>query len=198
MTRHGWRAGTLAAALLAAPALAKDSSPGQQPAPSFGAPGLTVRTGLATYTGQLGGETDVGAFLGIQAEAQLFPAVGLEAGYEGSANGFTEANSGALWRHNLGAVAKFGPTLGDRWKPFVGAGVGISYIDTAGEADAQPYTNDFVPEFPLAAGVEYRFNGMTAGARATYRIIGGEDFASSGGSDEGDLVTAGLSLGGRF
>ncbi|WP_240360382.1 outer membrane protein [Pyxidicoccus caerfyrddinensis] len=194
MTRHALRAGTLAAALLATPALAEDSNPELQPAPGFGASGLTVHSGLTSYTGPLGGETDVGAFMDIQWETPLLPALGLEAGYEGSANGFAQSNVGALWRHNLGAVAKLGPTLGGHWKPFVGAGLGISYIYTNGAPDER---NGFVPEFPLAAGVEYRFNGVTAGARASYRIIGGEAF-TSGPSYEGDLLTAGLSLGARF
>jgi opacity protein-like surface antigen len=194
MTRHAFRAGTLAAALLATPALAENTDPSLQPAPGFGASGVTVHSGLTSYTGPLGGETNLGAFLDFQAEVPLLPGLGLEAGYEGSANGFTATNVGALWRHNVGAVAKLGPTLGGHWKPFVGAGLGISYIYTNGAEDER---NGFVPELPLAAGVEYRFSGVTAGARASYRIIGGEAF-TSGPSYEGDLLTAGVSLGARF
>ncbi|MCP3138483.1 porin family protein [Pyxidicoccus xibeiensis] len=184
MNLQPWRAGILAAVLLAGPALAQER-------------GLSVRSGVSAYTGDLGGGTDVGGFLGIQAEGRLFPAVGLELGYEGSANGFEENDSGTLWRHNVGALAKLGPIVDDRWQPFVGAGLGVSYLDPTGEAGANIFDDDVVAEVPLAAGIEYRFSGVTAGARATYRIVAGEDFAP-GNVDEGDLFTAGLSLGGRF
>ncbi|MFP2904530.1 outer membrane protein [Pyxidicoccus sp. 3LFB2] len=183
MFRQSMCAVILAAGLLAAPALAQDR-------------GLSVRSGVSAFTGDLGGETDAGAFLGIQGEARLFPAIGLELGYEGSANGFEE-NSGTLWRHNVGALAKLGPVLDDRWMPFVGAGLGVSYLDPTGEAGDGVFDEDIVAEVPLSAGIEYRFSGMTAGARATYRIVEGESFAP-GSVDEGDLFTAGLSLGGRF
>ncbi|WP_164006797.1 outer membrane protein [Pyxidicoccus trucidator] len=184
MFRQSWCAGILAMALLAAPAPAQDQE-------------LTVRSGLSAFTGDLGGETNVGAFLGIQGEAQLFPAIGLELGYEGSANGFEGTGSGTLWRHNMGAMAKVGPVLDDRWVPFVGAGLGVSYVDPTGAADAGIYDEDIIMEVPLSAGLEYRFSGVTAGARATYRVLAGEDFAP-GNVDEGDLFTAGLSLGGSF
>lgn len=184
MFRRFGYAAVLAAALLAAPALAQER-------------GLTVRSGVTAFTGDLGGETDVGAFLGIQAEARPLRLLGVELGYEGSANGFEEDDSGALWRHNVGALAKLGPVLDDRWMPFVGAGLGVSYLDPTGEAGADVFDDDFVAEVPLAAGIEYRFSGVTAGARATYRIVTGEGFAP-GNIDEGDLFTAGLSLGGRF
>jgi opacity protein-like surface antigen len=174
----------LGVALLAAPAIAQDR-------------GLTVRSGVSAFTGDLGDGTDVGAFLGIQAEARPYRLIGVEVGYEGSANGFEENDSGSLWRHNVGALAKLGPVLDDRWMPFVGAGLGISYLDPTGEAGTNVFDDDFVAEVPVAAGIEYRFSGLTAGARATYRVISGEGFAP-GDIDEGDLFTAGLSLGGRF
>ncbi len=183
MFRQAWCAGILAA-FLAAPALAQERA-------------LTVRSGVSAYTGDLGGGTDVGAFVDIQGETRLFPAVGLELGYEGSANGFEEDDSGTLWRHNLGLMAKVGPVLHDRWVPFVGAGLGVSYLDPTGEAGANVFDDDFIAEVPLSAGIEYRFSGVTAGARATYRLLAGENFAP-GNVDEGDLFTAGLSLGGTF
>lgn len=200
MTRHAWRAGTLAAALLAAPALAKgtpEDSPELQPSLGFGATGLRVSSGLTAYTGKLGGKTDIGTFFAIQAETNLLPALSVEGGYQGSANGFKEVNSGALWRHNLSATAKLGPTLAHRWKPYLGAGVGVSYIDTSGAADAQPFGNGFVGEIPLEAGVDYRFSGVTAGIRAMYHFLLGDDF-STGPYYEGNLVTGGLNLGMQF
>lgn len=186
----GWAAG-LAAALLAVPAFAQDDEA------DFRATGVTVRSGVTAFTGDLGGETDVGGFVGIQLDTQPMRLLGLEVGYEGSANGFEESGTGSLWRHNVGALAKLGPIVDDRWQPFVGAGVGVSYIDPTGAADERLFDNDFVFEVPLSAGIEYRFSSLTAGARATYRIMDGEAFAP-GDIDEGDLFTAGFSLGGRF
>ncbi|MFP2929800.1 hypothetical protein ACLESO_32330 [Pyxidicoccus sp. 3LG] len=197
MNPKPWRAGILTAALLAIPAFAEEPSVKQQPAPDFGAPGLTVRSGMAAYTGPLGGATVAGVFMGIQAEVPLLSVLGLELGYEGSANGFEETNAGTLWRHNVGGLAKLGPTLGGSWKPFLGAGVGVSYIDPSGVPDALEFDEDIVAEVPLAAGLEYRFYGVTAGARATYQLVFNEDFAV-GNVDEGDLFSAGVSLGGRF
>jgi opacity protein-like surface antigen len=189
--QHGGAA-VLASALLAVPAFAQDDG-----AADFRATGVTVRSGITAFTGDLGDETNVGGFLGVQVDAQPLRLMGIEVGYEGSANGFEESGSGSLWRHNLGALAKLGPIVDNRWQPFVGAGVGVSYIDPTGMADVTTFDNDFVFEVPLAAGLEYRFSNLTAGARATYRIMDGEAFAP-GDVDEGDLFTAGFSLGGRF
>ncbi len=193
---HG-RAGVLAAALLAAPAFAQETVEEREDRTDFRATGLTVRSGITAFTGELGGQTNVGGFIGIEADAQPLPLVGVELGYEGSANGFEESGTGTLWRHNVGTLAKLGPIVDDRWQPFVGAGFGVSYIDPTGEADVRTFDNDWVFEVPLAAGIEYRFSGVTAGARATYRIVDGEACAP-GDVDEGNLFTAGFSLGGRF
>ncbi|WP_246357391.1 outer membrane beta-barrel protein [Pyxidicoccus fallax] len=185
MFRRIGSAMVLAVALLSTPALAQER-------------GLSVRSGVSAFTGDLGGETDVGAFLGIQAEARPLRLLGVELGYEGSANGFEEEGaSGALWRHNVGALAKLGPVVDNGWMPFLGAGLGVSYIDPTGEVGTNVFEEDIVAEVPLAAGIEYRFSGVTAGASAMYRVVAGEGFAP-GSADEGDLFTAGLSLGGRF
>ena len=174
----------LAVAPLAAPALAQDR-------------GLTVQSGVTAFTGGLGGQTNVGSFLSLQAEARPLSFLALEVGYEGSANGFEEDNSGALWRHNLGALVKLQPVLANRWAPFLGAGGGVSYLDPTGETGANVFADGFVMEVPVSAGLEYLLEGVTMGARATYRVMAGEDIAP-GSFDEGDLFTAGLSLSGRF
>ncbi|MCE9666195.1 porin family protein [Myxococcus stipitatus] len=193
-----WRTGILAATLWAVPSLAQDTSrKQQQAAPGFGAPGLTVRSGLSTYTGHLGAQTGLGTFFGLQADAQVLRALGVEAGYEGSANGFEDLPNATLWRHNLSAVAKLGPTVRERWKPFLGAGVGVSYLDPTSGANASGFDDTFIAEFPLTAGLEYRFSGVTAGARATFRVLTGGDWAPRD-EDDGNLFNAGLSLGGRF
>lgn len=199
--RH-WRVGVAAVlALLAAPALAQDDTSiradelRERQGTGFDDLGVAVRGGLSTYTGSLGGASNAGAFLGVQADVQALRWAGVELGYEGSFNNLVGGNeSGSLWRHNVGALAKVGPLINDV-RPFVGAGFGVSYIDPTREAQALGYDDDFVTEVPLAAGVDYQIGDWMVGARATYRILGGEDF---GPLDEGDLFNAGVSLGGRF
>ena len=80
--QHGGAA-VLAAALLAVPAFAQDDG-----AADFRATGVTVRSGITAFTGDLGAETNVGGFLGVQVDAQPLRLMGIEVGYEGSANGF--------------------------------------------------------------------------------------------------------------
>jgi len=189
-------------ALLAAPALAQDDDPGimadelrERQGTGFDNMGVVVRGGLSTYTGSLGGASNAGAFLGVQADVQALRWVGVELGYEGSFNNLVGGNeSGSLWRHNVGTLAKVGPLI-NAVRPFVGAGFGVSYIDPTQEAQSIGYDDDVVTEVPIAAGVDYQIGDLMVGARATYRILGGEDF---GPVDEGDLFNAGVSLGGRF
>lgn len=187
--RH-WRAVAILA-LLASPALAQQ----EEEVARFGSVGLGVQGGLHTYTGLLGGVTNAGAYLGVQADVQALRWVGVEVGYEGAYNTLIGgAERGALWRHGFGALVKVGPVL-DGWRPYAGAGVGVSYINPTREAEAQAYEDDFLLEVPFAAGVDYQLGGVTLGVRATFRILDGEDF---GPADRGDLFTAGALVGWRF
>jgi hypothetical protein len=158
--------------------------------------GMSVRGGLSSYTGELGEDTGAGAFLGIQAESRPMDLVGVELGYEGARNPFEDIEGGALWRHNVGALAKVGPRLGqnDNLRPFVGAGFGVSLINPSDDAEIL-YDNDIVTEVPLAAGVDYKFGDITAGARATYRFLGAQD---QGLDQTGNAVNFGVNLGGSF
>ncbi len=164
--------------------------------------GLDVRLGLGGVTGDLGDETGTGPLLGIAAGAQPWKALGIELGYEGQRLPLTESFVGdgeALYRHNVGLMAKAGPLLEEKWRPYVGAGVGLSYFNVSDGAEAF-YDNDIVQEVPLAAGVDYNFGGaIFAGARATYRLMYGEGYADDiAGDDDGSLFNASITLGGRF
>ncbi|WP_375770210.1 hypothetical protein NR798_04770 [Archangium gephyra] len=156
---------------------------------------VAVTGGLNTYTGDIGDDTGTGGYLGIQANSRPLPLVGLELGYEGSRNPFEDINGG-LWRHNVGALAKVGPELlqNGNLRPFVGAGFGVSLLNPSEDAEIL-FDNDFVTEVPLAAGVDYNFGAVTAGARATYRLVGGEDL---GLAQDGNIVNFGLQVGGAF
>jgi opacity protein-like surface antigen len=165
--------------------------------------GLDVRLGLGGITGDLGEETGTGPLLGIAAGAQPWNALGIELGYEGQRLPITEEFVGdgeAIYRHNVGLMAKAGPLLDQKWRPYVGAGVGVSYLNVSDGAD-QFFDNDFISEVPLAAGLDYNFGGaIFAGARATYRLMYGEGYADNavGNDAQGSLFNASVTLGGRF
>jgi len=189
-----------AAALLAVPAFAAQSAEhiyneNKESRGLFNDLGINITGGINTYTGDLGADTGTGASLGVQADSRPLPLLGVELGYEGSRNPF-DGIDGALWRHNVGALAKVGPELGRNGslRPFVGAGFGVSTLNPSGGAEAL-YGNDFVTEVPLAAGVDYKFGALKAGVRGSYRILGGEDLDAG---QTGNNVNVGLQVGGNF
>jgi opacity protein-like surface antigen len=199
--------GSLAATavLLAGPALAIEAQKVDE-ALNFDAQktkvGLDVRLGVGGVTGDLGEQTGTGPLLGIAAGAQPWRALGIELGYEGQRLPITDELVGdgeALYRHNVGLMAKAGPLLDEKWRPYVGAGVGVSYLNVSDGAEAR-YDNDIISEVPLAVGMDYNFGGaIFAGARATYRLMYGEGYADDiAGDAEGSLFNASITLGGRF
>ncbi len=153
--------------------------------------GVDVRGGVGGFTGNSGDLTKPGALV--------------EAGYEGQRLPIDDGRVGngeAMWRHNLGILAKAGaPLLKAKLYPYVGAGFGLSYLN-ASEGAENLYNNDFIGEVPLAAGVDYRFTrSVFAGARATYRALIGTSFANDAtpaGDTTGGLVNFNLTLGGSF
>jgi hypothetical protein len=169
--------------------------------------GLDVRVGLGSFTGELGETTGVGPLVGIAAGAQPWRLLGIELGYEGQRLPIDDVRVGegeAMWRHNLGLMAKAGPLLlEDRLRPFVGTGAGLTYLNaTPGTNDI--YENTFAAEVPLAAGVDYRFGAgrnLFAGARASYRLLFGANFVDTppGAEDaNGNLLNFSATVGGRF
>jgi hypothetical protein len=200
--KKSWKLGAVAAAtLLAVPAFAASMSgehiydENQQHRGALHDFSVSVSGGLNTYTGDLANLTGVGGSLGLQAAVRPLPLLGLELGYQGSRNPFVNIDGG-LWRNNVGALAKLGPEIGPKGnlQPFVGAGFGVSTLNPSGSAE-RIFSNDFVTEVPLAAGVDYKFGGVRAGARATYSILGGENL---GAGQSGNDVNFGVNLGGSF
>jgi hypothetical protein len=164
--------------------------------------GLDVRVGLGSMTGDLAADTGTGPLLGISATAQPSPLFGVEMGYEGQRFPIDDILVGdgeGIYRHNVGLLAKAGPLLAEHWRPFVGAGFGLSLINPSEGAEFL-YDNDFTEEIPFAAGLEFNIGAISAGARATYRVMLGESFAddASPGESNGDLFDASLTVGGRF
>jgi opacity protein-like surface antigen len=168
--------------------------------------GLDVRVGVGGLTGDLGARTAPGPLLGITAGAQPWRNVGVEAGFEGQRLPIDDVRVGneqAMYRYNAGVLAKAGPlVLDDKLRPYVGTGIGVSYLNVTDGAESL-YDNDLMAELPLAAGVDYRFSSsIFAGARASYRVLFGDEFADDAitgdGNPDGNLLNFGLMVGGRF
>ena len=207
--------GGLAAAVLclAGPALADDQTDATEVGQRLGFDpdatrvGVDVQAGVGFMTGDLGDRTAPGPMLGITAGADPWRTLGIEVGYEGERLPIDDIRVGdeqAMYRHNVSFLAKTGPRfVNDKLRPYIGAGVGLSYFDvTDGAKDTGLYTNDFVREVPLATGLDYQLtDSISAGARASYRFLFGEEFANPaelGGEAEGDLFNVGITVGGRF
>jgi hypothetical protein len=192
------------AALLALPAFAARSSDPYDPYAQHNEKrsvthdlGVAVTGGLNFYSGDLGRDTGTGGSLGILADARPLSLLGFELGYEGSRNPFVNIG-GSLWSNTGYALAKVGPELGmhGNLRPFLGAGFGMGSLNPTGDAD-RIFSTDFITEVPLVAGVDYKFghSGVRAGARANYRILGGE---SIGAGQNGNEYNFALNVGGSF
>ncbi|WP_426754270.1 hypothetical protein [Myxococcus sp. Y35] len=168
--------------------------------------GADVRVGLGGFTGGLADTTNVGMLLGISASAFPWQYGGVEVGYEGQRFPLDDTrlpdngDGEGVWRHNATLLAKAGPLIDEKWRPFVGAGVGLSYLNPSDGADRY-YNNDWQTELPLAAGLDYRFGNFVAGARATYRFVGGEGLVRNpvtNADEKGSLFNGNVMIGGQF
>ncbi|AFE06861.1 hypothetical protein COCOR_06315 [Corallococcus coralloides DSM 2259] len=165
--------------------------------------GLDVGAGLGGFTGDLGDETGVGGLFNITANAQPWKYIGVEVGYEGQNIPIDDARvlgGNNIFRNNGTFMGQLGPIVDHKWHPFVGLGVGLSYLHVSSGAE-DVYNNDWQTEVPLAAGIEYRLGHLSAGVRATYRIVGGEGlFEVPGTTDDakGSLFNGNVTVGGRF
>lgn len=158
-----------------------------------------IQAGLAGYTDRIGDATKVGPSWGVRLGSERWGLLGGEVAYEGSRNGIEEAE-GSLYRHGVSAMAKAGLNVTENLKPFVGVGLGVSYVNRSDEAPA-PYRNDFMQELPVAAGVEYRIGALTAGVRASYSYLFNDEFmepSPSQNNPSGGLMNTSVTVGGRF
>jgi hypothetical protein len=178
---------------VAGTALARDGDP-------RGAVKVFLSGGVSDYTGEVGDDIDTGPAWGLTVNVQPTNILGFELGYTGSRN-TVESDllpDAALTRNGATGLIKLAPPFIDVVKPFVGAGLGASYISASGGAGL--YDSDLVEEVPVAAGIEFNKGGLTAGLRATYRLLVDESFAAdtTTGNPQGGLFDASLTLGGRF
>ncbi|MCY1021909.1 outer membrane beta-barrel protein [Pyxidicoccus sp. MSG2] len=160
-----------------------------------------LRGGVGDYTGDLGELTSTGPAWGLTLNVQPTTFLGFELGYEGSQNNVSDLrllDEPSLVRQGGSALLKVSPPFLTSIRPFVGAGIGMSYVDVRGTG-ADLYESDTMQEVPLAAGVEFNSGGLTAGVRATYRVLLSEDFAAQPlADDDGGLLDASFTLGARF
>jgi hypothetical protein len=169
--------------------------------------GVDVRLGVGGFMGDAGDRTKIGPMVGIAAGAQPWRNLGIEAGVEGQRLAIDDPRVGSgegVYRYNVGLLAKAGPlVVQEKVRPYVGVGAGVSYLNvTSGATGLGLYRNDLVTEVPIAAGVDYRFSrSIFAGARASYRVLFGEEFAESAtgtGDSHGNMLNLSATLGGRF
>jgi hypothetical protein len=149
---------------------------------------VMLKGGIGGFTGN--SSTSAGPTWGVRVAAQPLELLGIEVGYDGSRN---SVGNGHLTRNGLDTLLKATIPLGSPFRPFVGAGMGVSHVS----ADALGFESDTMEEVPLAAGIEWLSSSVTAGFRATYRFLVDDQLSPAFGSP-GGLFDASFTLGGRF
>ncbi|NTX01541.1 MULTISPECIES: outer membrane beta-barrel protein [Myxococcus] len=199
MAAKGIQVGALALALLATgTASAQERKPGKR-----GDVNVFLKGGLGDYTGNLGDLTNTGPAWGLTLNVQPTTFIGFELGYEGSQNGIDDIrlldDGPSIVRQGGSALVKVSPPFLTAVRPFVGAGFGLSYVDVRGIGGGL-YDSDTMEEVPLAAGVEFNSGALTAGVRATWRVLLDNGFANDALDEDtdGGLLDASVTLGARF
>ncbi len=166
---------------------------------------VSLNGGVTGFTGVLGDSSRVGPMAGVTVGSTLWNFLGIEGGYEGSRNGISDprvaVGDQAIYRHNLSALAKVGPRFENGLKPFVGAGLGASYVNISDGAEGPFFRNDFMGELPVAAGVDLGQGNLHAGVRTTFRFLVADEFQEltpALDNTDGGLLSAQLTVGGRF
>ena len=166
--------------------------------PQRGSVNVFLRGGAGNYTGDLGENVNVGPTWGLTLDLQPLRFVGFELSYEGSRNtAKTALLDISLTRHGGSGLVKVLLPLFKTVKPFVGAGLGISNIGVGGDLEGV-FESDVVAELPLVVGFEVNSGALTAGARATYRLLLDENLGKQVDDPQGGFFDVALTLGLRF
>ncbi len=192
MLRHGMSVLGLVAVLgMAGTAAAQEEPTGKVK--------LFLRGGVGNYTGDLGEISKTGPSWGLTLNLQPMRFIGFELGYEGARNVISRAGvlDLALTRHGGSALAKLSLPFFEAVRPFVGAGIGGTYVFTEGTL-LGGYESGLVGEVPLTAGIEFNLDSFTAGARATYRLLLDEDLSSQLDEPSGGFFDVVATVGLRF
>jgi hypothetical protein len=196
MTRRGIRWAVVALGFgVAGTAMAQDRQ---------GDVNVFVNGGVGGYTGDLGELSATGPTWGATLNLQPYKMLGFEVGYEGSKNDVTDdrfraADAPSFIRHGATSLVKVSPPF-EKVRPFVGAGLGVSYVYVRGAGAGDAYSSDLMQQVPLAAGLEFNSGALTAGIRGTWRVLVDDNFADAAvpGDASGALVDGTLTVGGRF
>jgi hypothetical protein len=157
-----------------------------------------LRGGVGNYTGGLANFVNAGPSWGLTLNLQPLNILGFEVGYEGAHNGIDSGPLDlSLTRHGVSGLVKLALPFIEVVKPFVGAGIGGSYILVDG-ALVGGYSSDLVGEVPLVAGLEFNAESVTAGVRATYRLLLDENLSEQIDRPRGGFFDVALTLGLRF
>ena len=168
-----------------------------------GGPGAgQADVGVGGFTGGLGNVTGVGPTWGVRASKDVSRGFGGEIAYNGSRMPITDnrlQSGSAAYQTGLDVMAKAYVPLRSNWRPYAGVGVGENYINVNEKADPL-YNNDWIFSVPVAAGVQYNLGNFTAGARATWSLLAGEEFAQAAApaDSQGTMLQGSVNLGGRF
>jgi len=166
--------------------------------PKRGKMNVFVRGGAGNYTGDLGDDVNVGPTWGLTLDLQPLRFLSFELGYEGARNtAKTALLDISLTRHGASGLVKLSLPLFEFVRPFVGAGLGISRITIGGDLRGA-FESDLVQEIPVAVGVEFNSGALTAGARATYRLLLDENLREQVDDPQGGFFDVALTLGARF
>ena len=158
-----------------------------------------LRGGAGNYTGNLGEIANVGPSWGVTLNLQPLRFLGFEVGYEGARNSISNAGifDLALTRHGANALAKLSLPFFEAVRPFVGAGIGGSYVLADGTLVGN-YQSRLIGEVPLALGIEFNVNRLTAGLRGTYRLLLSESLSDQVDDPSGGYLDVVATLGLRF
>ncbi|MGQ0507735.1 MAG: hypothetical protein ACT4TC_20730 [Myxococcaceae bacterium] len=154
-----------------------------------------VKGGVGTFTGGLKSAAQAGPAYGVVLNMQPWQIIGFELGYDGSRHVAAAEAGAGLYRNGGTALIKLGLPLLTRVRPFVGSGIGATYVSTFGASNT--LRNDLMEEIPLMTGLEFNLGALTAGVRGGYRFLLDEDFAQNA-PNFGGLVDVTASIGGRF
>jgi hypothetical protein len=165
--------------------------------------GLTVLIGggVEGYTGELAGDVDPGATVGVTAAIKPSKVFGLELGYSGAANNFDADVGGSgpdIIRHGGQAALTFGLAATDV-QPYVLGGVGLSRYNIR-NGGATGFADDVVGNVPVGVGLRTHFGDFTADARVNYNFLLSDEFSpvtTEGGLETG-RYTGTINLGGTF
>ncbi|MFZ5471120.1 MAG: hypothetical protein ACOZIN_16970 [Myxococcota bacterium] len=159
--------------------------------------------GVNFYSGGMAGLTVVGPAWGVRMGAHA-GLLGGEIAYRGAYNIIADdvglgEDAGSIWKNGVSALAKVGPTFDERLTPYLGAGIGTSFLHPTQNA-TPAFRDDVVFEIPLAVGVDYRAKHFNAGLRGSWTPLVGLEVADGGpfSDTNGGAFLTTLNLGGVF